>query len=64
MFQAELGAMVRREQFRDYVRDAERREAKRKEHRDEGSTKLARLLIIAPLCMAMARLLVYYVLQV
>lgn len=64
MFQAELGAMVRREQFHDYVREAERREAKKREPRNEEPARLARILVVAPLCLAAARMLLYYVLQV
>ncbi len=33
MFQSHLGYMVRQEQFKDYVRQAEHRQAKRRERR-------------------------------
>ncbi len=61
MFQVELNTMVRQEQLRDLVRDAARREAVKKEGREDESTTLERLLVAVPLLVAAAGLVAQYV---
>lgn len=53
MFQVSLGCMVREEQFKDYVREAEEDWRKAKGRKSRGIFRLVRAVVTAPLAVVL-----------